>query len=203
MGVAGEGSKGKKNKNILPESWESNIKGDIILFRVDDDGGSAPFTLDEHRKWVDKGMPDCDQEKDDDEDKCSEEDASSEDDEESSEDDEDEETLEEFTERMQELPVAELRKACRMLELNEKGSRLQILARLHAHAQENVESDEDEDEIEDEDDKNIKNVKMTPSKAPTPVKAKAGPKSLGPVKTAKAGPKSLGPVKTIAKARKK
>ena len=184
MGVAIQGSKGKKNKNILPESgWESNIKGDIILFRVDDDGGSAPFTLDEHRKWVDKGMPDCDQEKEDDEDKCSEEDASSEDDEESSEDDEDEETLEEFTERMQELPVAELRKACRVLELNEKGSRLQILARLHAHAQENVESDEDEDEIEDENEKIVKNVNMTPSKAPTPVKAKAKPKSLGPVKT--------------------
>ncbi len=36
---------------------ESTIKGDIILFRVDDDGGSAPFTLDERRKWVDKGMP--------------------------------------------------------------------------------------------------------------------------------------------------
>jgi len=190
--VAIQSSKGKKNKNILPESWEKGIKGDIILFRVDDDGGSAPFTLDEHRKWVDKGMPDCDQEKDDDEDKCSEEDASSEDDEESSEDDEDEETLEEFTERMQELPVAELRKACRVLELNEKGSRLQIVARLHAHAQENVESDEDEDEIEDENEKIIKNVKMTPSKAPTPVKAKAKPKGVVP----------LGPVKTIAKARK-
>ena len=37
-------------------------QGDLILFRVDDDGAEVPYTLDEHRKWVDEGMPDCAQE---------------------------------------------------------------------------------------------------------------------------------------------
>ena len=52
----------KKNKHTVPENWgqdeQAHLKGDIILFRVDDDGACAPFTLKEHQKWVDEGMPD-------------------------------------------------------------------------------------------------------------------------------------------------
>ena len=49
MAVARRDNKGKKDKNALPGSWDSDLKGDIVLFRVDDgrresrdrtDGGS-------------------------------------------------------------------------------------------------------------------------------------------------------------------
>jgi len=48
---------GNKNTHSFPEGWEPNLKGDIILFRTDNDGGSLPFTLKEHRAWVAEGMP--------------------------------------------------------------------------------------------------------------------------------------------------
>ena len=50
-------------------------------------------------------------------------------------DDEADEDLETFTERMKELPITELRKACRLLKLSDKGGKLEMIAVLHAHAQ--------------------------------------------------------------------
>ena len=150
MAVARLGGKGKKNQHVLPHTWDADLKGDLVLFRVEDDGASAPYTLKEHRKWVKDGMPDSEpevpSEAEEEIDDGEEMDVA---DEEESSDEEEEEDLATFTERMKALPVAELRKACGLFKLSDKGSKLEMISRLHAHAQEHARVDGDSDEEDD------------------------------------------------------
>ena len=158
MVVGRKDNKGKKNKHSMPEKWDSNLKGDVIMFKVDDDGACAPFTLKEHRKWVDEGMPDdevdapeesdAEESSNDEEESDEEEESSDEDGDE--EDGDEEEDLDVFAERMKDLPVAELRKACRILGLSDKGGKSQLIAKLHAHAQAHA-GEEEKDDDDDED----------------------------------------------------
>jgi hypothetical protein len=192
MAVARLGGKGKKNQHVLPHKWDADLKGDLVLFRVEDDGASAPYTLKEHRKWVKDGMPDSDpevpsdaeEEIDDGEEMDVADEEESSDDEESS--DEEEEDLATFTERMKALPVAELRKACGLFKLSDKGSKLEMIARLHAHAQEQNNMDVGDSQEEDEEEEEEKKKNLPPPKASPKCKKAASP----------------GPVKTIAKTRK-
>ena len=179
MGVALKDSKGKRNKHALPATWDT-VKGDIVLFRVSDDGAPAPFQLAEFKKWVKEGMNDVAPEP--------EEELESESGEESDASDEDEESFEVFSARMKALPVSELKRACGILGLSDKGSKPDMIARMHAHSQANASLEDDSEEEED-------------SAAPTPVKVTKAKAKKAPAKSkGKAPPKSRpGPVKAIAK----
>ena len=97
-----------------------------------------------------------------------------------------EEDLGTFTVRMKALPVAELRKACGLFKLSDKGSKLEMIARLHAHAQEQNNMDVGDSQEEDEEEEEEKKKNLPPPKASPKCKKAASP----------------GPVKTIAKTRK-
>ena len=136
--IARNGAKGKKNQHALPESFEANIKGDVILFRTDEDASPIPFTAKEYREWVDAGMPDDGPEE-------------AEDEEEEEEDEEEEETLEEFTAKMKDLTMPQVREACKVLGVSDKGSRQELMQRLHEKAAEGEEDDDDSDDDDDDD----------------------------------------------------
>jgi hypothetical protein len=193
MAVARKDNKGKKNKHPLPGSWDSDLKGDIVLFRVDDDGACAPFTAKEHKKWVSEGMPDAVEEAEEEEDDMSDEEGSS---------DDEEENLEAFADRLKELPVAELRKACKILGLSDKGGKSVLLEQLYAHAQQNAE-DDDDDEAEEEEGAQKNDGELPPkavqgkqSKVHAKGKASPAPHKLAPAKKIAKTPT------TVAKARR-
>ena len=162
MGVALKDSKGKRNKHALPDTWDT-VKGDIVLFRVSDDGAPAPFTLAEFRKWVKEGMNDVAPEP--------EGELESESGEESDASDEDEESFEVFSTRMKALPVSELKRACGILGLSDKGSKPDMIARMHAHSQANASDDMEDDSEEEEDSAAPTPVKVTKAKAKRPPSA--------------------------------
>ena len=91
-----------------------------------------------------------------------------------------------FTKRMKACSVSELRKACRLFKLSDKGSKLEMIARLHAHAQEQNNMDVGDSQEEDEEEEEEKKKNLPPPKASPKCKKAASP----------------GPVKTIAKTRK-
>ena len=48
---------GKLNQHTLPEHWEQKLKGDIVLFRTDEDASPLDFKLPEFKQWVADGTP--------------------------------------------------------------------------------------------------------------------------------------------------
>jgi hypothetical protein len=142
MAVALRDGKGKKaTKHKLPDTFDSNIRGDIVLFRSDEDAAPLAFSLKEYSEWVEAGMPDA--EVDEEEEEGGEE-----------EEEEEEESDGEAEEaNFEELSVPELKKGCAMLGLSTEGSREDLIARLKEACPEEDEDDEDEsDEDEDESD---------------------------------------------------
>ena len=207
MVVGRKDNKGKKNKHSMPEKWDSNLKGDVIMFKVDDDGACAPFTLKEHQKWVDEGMPDdeVDAPEESDAEESSDDEEESDGEESSSDEDGDEEDLHVFAERMKDLPVAELRKACRILGLSDKGGKSQLIAKLHAHAQAHA----GEEEKDDDDDEDMAWEEQVGAQVPEGASAGEENDDLLPNKSkdkrskksaqARASPLKVGPSKKIAK----
>jgi hypothetical protein len=55
--VMTEGAK-KKTKHVFPETFDPNIKGDVLLFRINEEAAPMPFTPKEYKDWVDAGCPD-------------------------------------------------------------------------------------------------------------------------------------------------
>eukprot|EP00966_Prymnesium_polylepis_P194748 4514524-Prymnesium_polylepis.1 len=53
--VAKNKATGKKNKHALPEHWEQGLKGEVVLFRTDEDASPLGFKLTEFKKWVSDG----------------------------------------------------------------------------------------------------------------------------------------------------
>ena len=50
---------GPKNKHKFPETFDKDIRGDVVLFRTNEETSAPePFTLKEFVEWVAAGMPD-------------------------------------------------------------------------------------------------------------------------------------------------
>ena len=162
MAVARNDKKGPKNKHTLPDTFEANIKGDIVLCRTDDDAAPLDLQKKDWCEWVAAGMIDDAQEEDDDEEEevveGDEEEVEGEEDDDEEDDDEEED---ETGDKLDALPISELKKGCRMLGISEKGTREELLARLRPlmdKEDEDEESDEEESDEED-DDAMLENIK--------------------------------------------
>ena len=162
MAVARNDKKGPKNKHTLPDTFEANIKGDIVLCRTDDDAAPLDLPKKDWCEWVAAGMIDDAQEEDDDEEEevveGDEEEVEGEEDDDEEDDDEEED---ETGDKLDALPISELKKGCRMLGISEKGTREELLARLRPlmdKEDEDEESDEEESDEED-DDAMLENIK--------------------------------------------
>jgi len=64
---------------------------------------------------------------------------------------EEEETLEEFTAKMKDLTMPQVREACKVLGVSDKGNRQELMQRLHEKAAEGEEDDDDSDDDDDDD----------------------------------------------------
>ena len=202
--VMREGAK-KKSKHSFPEAFEPTIKGDVLLFRIDDDASPLPYTPSEYKEWLDAGCPDEVEEEEEeegeeiegeeDEEEEGEEMEGEEEDDEEDEDEEEEEgeeDFETFAAKLKTLPLQELKLACQSLQVSSSGTKDQLIARLHeaAQAAEDDDDDDDDDDNDDDDDDDEAEVAQPPAPAASAEKAKG---------KAKVSP---GPVKTIAKGRK-
>ena len=107
--VACDGAKKKSKHTFAGANFEPTIKGDVLLFRIDDDASPLPFTPVEYKAWVDAGCPDevSEAEEDSEDELEGAEEESDSDGEES--DEEEEETLESFGAKMKELPLKDLK----------------------------------------------------------------------------------------------
>ena len=61
--VARRDCEGKVNAHVLPDTFEPNVNGDIVLLRTAADAVGSPLalTLREYNEWVAGGMPDVDE----------------------------------------------------------------------------------------------------------------------------------------------
>ena len=211
--VACEGAK-KRSKHSFPESFESGIKGDVLLFRIDEDAAPLPFTPTEYKDWVAAGGPDDvpdedeeDEEVDDaeiseeggedaseDADDDDEDESEEEEEEEEESEDEEPEDFESFAEKMKELPLKELKLACQSLQVSDKGTKNELIARLHEAAQAATGSGSDQDDDDESDNSDVDEEEQPVH--PQPEVVASIEKGKG---KARASP---GPVKTIAKGRK-
>ena len=186
--VMTEGAK-KKTKHVFPETFDPNIKGDVLLFRINEEAAPMPFTPKEYKDWVDAGCPDevedgeedageeeYDKEEEGDEDE-SEEDEGEE--EEGEEEEGEEEDFETFAEKLKALPKSALMEVCQQMNVSASGTKDQLIARLHEAAQAAAEEDDDDDDEEEEEEEEAEEEEA-PTPAPPQGKVKA---STGPVKT--------------------
>ena len=116
-----DGKKAKKTKHTLPDYFEENIKGDIVLVRTDETAAPLPFTIKEYKEWADAGFPDSEQESDDEEEGEEFEGEEEDDDEEDeSEDEGEEEDAEAVYEQMTD---EHLKKGCILMKMDAEGTR--------------------------------------------------------------------------------
>ena len=177
--VMTEGAK-KKTKHVFPETFDPNIKGDVLLFRINEEAAPMPFTPKEYKDWVEAGCPDEVEEEDeeageeeDDEEEGEEDESKEEEGEE--EEGEEEEDFETFAEKLKALPKSALMEVCQQMNVSASGTKDQLIARLHEAAQAAAEEDDDDEEEEEEGEE-----EEAPPPAPPKGNATA---STGPVKT--------------------
>ena len=150
-----DGKKAKKTKHTLPDYFEENIKGDIVLVRTDEDAAPLPFTIKEYKEWADAGFPDSEQESDDEE-EGEEFEGEEEDDDE--EDESEEEGEEEDAEAVfEQMTDEQLKKGCLLMKMDAEGTREQLVARMvegmkrmNEEAEEESGEEESGEESEDE-----------------------------------------------------
>ena len=142
--------KGKVTKHELPDTFDKPIRGDIVLLRTDSDASPMPFMAKEFKEWADAGFPDdAEQEEDEGEELMDEEDED--DGEEEGEEDEEADAREE----LEKLPTGDLKKACKMMEIETTGTREELIERLIEATASDGESDEEGDGEESEDDEEV------------------------------------------------
>jgi hypothetical protein len=56
--VACDGAKKKSKHTFAGANFEPGIKGDVLLFRIDDSAAPLPFAPKDYQAWVDAGCPD-------------------------------------------------------------------------------------------------------------------------------------------------
>jgi hypothetical protein len=147
--VAKQGATIATNHTFPSETFEPNIKGDVVLFRTGSDAEPIAFTAAQYNEWVDKGRPDepvaSEEEESGEEMEEGEEESGEEESDESESESEEGETFADFSDRMKELPLEELKKACRLCNLSDQGTQEQLLARMYDHAQRNASGDDSSD----------------------------------------------------------
>ncbi|KAJ1491253.1 hypothetical protein T484DRAFT_1775227 [Baffinella frigidus] len=202
--VALDGAKKKSKHTFSGANFEAGIKGDVLLFRIDDSGAPLPFTPVEYKAWVDAGCPDDveSEDEEDGEDEMEEEEA---------------ETLEEFTAKMKDVPVKDLKLVAASMGVSASGSKTELIARLHEAARAAQDEDDDDDDEDDEDSSSEEEEEEEEEAPPPPAKKAKGGKapsvevekpqgkakaSPAPVASKGKGKGSPAPVKTIAKGRK-
>ena len=192
--VAKRGAKGAVSKHAFPATFESKLKGDVVLFRTDDDASPQPFTAKEYKAWVADGMPD-EGGSEDEEGEGEELEEESDSEEESSEGEEEEEEEEEMVD-LTTLSEQHLREACKALGLETKGKKEALVARIAAHAEEHADDDAPTDSDDDDDDDDEEEEEVVVEAPKGKGKGKATPTGPGTKKRA------AEPAKTAAKAQK-